>query len=775
MSHDNERFKEMVESSPDWFWEFDGNANFTYVSPRIKDLLGYDPEELIGLNAFDLMSADEAERVRRHFDPLAKKYLPFNNLENINIHKNGHEVVIESSGTPIFDEEGHFSGYRGIDRDITQRKKAAEELQASKARLQNILDTSSEWVWEIDLDGRHTYSNHVVIELLGYRPDEFIGKEYFAFLHEDDLQRVQERLPRLVAEKRGWNGWVLRWRHKDGSYRYLESNAKPIFNALNEVAGYSGSDRDVTERKQAEVKLVESEGRFRTIAEMLPVVVFELELNGNLRFANRRAFELFGFSEEEFAQGLNAFDMVVPEEKELAQKRLRQRLAGEAVGEVEYTALRKDRSTFPVSLNAIPIMKGSDLTGILGIMTDITERKKNETTLLEAKQAAEQANRAKSEFLANVSHEIRTPMIGIIGYSDLLASTELTEEQQQHLATICASGDSLMSLIDDILDLSKIEAGKLDVNLKDFSLRKCITELVATQQTAILNKGLSCETNIPDDLPDLLVGDPLRIKQILLNLLGNAIKFTETGAIRITASVAQRNAGKILLNIAVEDTGIGIPEASLKHIFEPFTQADGSTSRRFGGSGLGLSICQRLTDLMGGSLRVTSHEGGGSCFSLRLPLEVATISTATEQQPVQARHLWQGPDLKILLVEDNPTCIEYTTSALEMMVSAVVVAKNGKLALDYLQTNTVDLVLMDIQMPEMDGDEVLRILRKREQEDGSHLPVIALTAYALKGDKEKYLQMGFDGYLSKPATIKEMADEMQRVWADLMTPRIQPF
>lgn len=765
MSDKNDRFRKMVESSPDWFWEFDENVNFTYVSPRIRDLLGFEPEELLGLNAFDLMDPAEAERVHKHFDPIAKKYLPFHNLVNTNIHKDGHEVVIESSGTPIFDEKGRFLGYRGIDRDVTLRKKTADELQKSKTRLQNILETSSEWIWEIDLHGRHTYSNNAIIELLGYRPDEFIGKSYYDFLHAEDLQEVEQALPKLISEKRGWNGWCLRWRHKDGSYRFFESNARPIFNAKDEVVGYSGADRDISERRQAEVRLRESEERFRTIAEMLPGVVFELDLNGDIKFASKKAFELFGFSAGAIAEGWNALDMVIPEERTLAKQRLRQRLTGEAVGKVEYTALRKDGSTFPVILNAIPMLKGSNPVGFLGIMTDITERKENELAILEAKRVAEQANHAKSEFLANMSHEIRTPMIGIIGYSELLASTELSEVQKQYLATICISGSNLMSLIDDILDLSKIEAGKFDITPQDFSLRRAITEVVTTQQTRILSKGLSCTIDTPDDLPDVLVGDPLRIKQILLNLLGNAIKFTEKGTITISVSVAQRSDDKILLDIAVEDTGIGISAEVLGRIFDPFTQADGTTSRRFGGTGLGLSISQRLTDLMGGSLRVDSEEGLGSCFSLRLPLEIAAISKTTEQQARPRRQVWQGPDLKILLVEDNPTSIAYTISALKMMVSSVEVAGNGKLALEYLKANPVDLVLMDIQMPEMCGDEALHTLRERETKSGSHQLVIALTAYALKGDKEKYMMMGFDGYLSKPVMIKEMAEEITRVWA----------
>ena len=368
MSNEDDRFRKMVESSQDWFWEFDENACFTYASPQIRNLLGYDPSELIGLSAFDLMDPDEVERVHEHFDPVAKNYLPFKNLININRHKDGREVVFESSGTPIFDEEGQFRGYRGLDRDITARKQTeaaqrkneeiyrllvenqnelvvkvdsegrflfvsptycktfgkseeellgkhflplvheedqastakameslihpphtayleqraltvagwrwlawsdraivdeegrveavvgvgrditlrkevTDELRESKEKLQNIFDSSSEWIWEIDLSGRHTYSNQSLLNLLGYGPDEVVGRDYSDFLHEEDSQAVKKLFPKLVAEKRGWNGWVLRWWHRDGSYRFLESNATPIFNSSGEVVGFRGVDR----------------------------------------------------------------------------------------------------------------------------------------------------------------------------------------------------------------------------------------------------------------------------------------------------------------------------------------------------------------------------------------------------------------------------------------------------------------------------------------------------------------------------------------------------
>jgi PAS domain S-box-containing protein len=886
MTDGNDRFKKMLEESPDWFWEFDEHGIFTYASPRVKDLLGYEPEELIGLNAFDLMDADEAERVHRHFDPIARKYLPFNNLININRHKDGREVVIESSGKPIFDEQGQFRGYRGIDRDVTLRKKMEEDLRESKENLQNIFDTSPDWIWEVDLSGKHTYSNQSLFHLLGYHPEEFVGKDYFDFLHAEDSQKVKKVLPKLIAEKQGWNGWILRWRHMDGSYRFLESNAKPIINSAGELVGYRGIDRDITERKameenyrlltrltsdyvhyctrsgrskfqvqwiggaispisgynikevlalgcflpmihpddrqrvsdyllnlvpgdrksiefrivtqdqeirwvsekshciagqfdedlillgavtditerkRSEMYLQESEERFRNIAEMLPEVVFELDLGGNIKFCSKKAFEIFGYSEEDLSRGLNALDMIFPEERALASERIRQRLTGEVIGATEYTALRKDGSTFPVLLNAVPIMKGGEPVGILGIMTDITEQKAHEMALLSATQAAEEANRAKDLFLAKMSHEIRTPLTTIVGFGELLEEAELSPGHKNYLAAINASGSSLAALIDDILDLTKAESRKLAIKPQSFCLRSLINKLVATQKMQIEKKNLSVSISIGDDVPDLLVADSLRIQQVLLNLLVNAIKFTDKGEIGITASLVEESGDRVLLEIGVQDTGIGIPDDLQDHIFEPFAQAPGSKNSKYGGSGLGLTISRSLAALMGGTIRVKSQKDVGSTFYLLLPAKGKSDNLAKKVVPEREPSLWNGPALKILLAEDNAVNSHFIKTVLMNMGHAITVVENGNEALDALEKNHFDLMLMDIQMPVMSGVDVLNVIRKLELRSGKHQKIIALTAYALIGDKEKYLKMGFDGYLSKPFKTTELMNEMARV------------
>lgn len=394
---------------------------------------------------------------------------------------------------------------------------------------------------------------------------------------------------------------------------------------------------------------------------------------------------------------------------------------------------------------------------------EIAERQKVQEALQHAKLVAESGSRAKSEFLANMSHEIRTPMNGILGMAQLLEFTPLDEEQKGFLQAINFSTINLLRLLNDILDLSKIEAEKVEITPAPFSLRDCITELLTTQRSVLFKKGLDCSITIPNDLPDQLLGDQLRIKQILLNLLSNAIKFTEQGGINITATVVEHHGSTLLLDIAVQDSGIGIPENAQEQVFEAFTQADGSITRNFGGTGLGLTICRRLAELMGGSIRLESKEGSGSTFYLRIPLAIAAVDLHKNPRIDNALSDSGVPSLKILMAEDNPINILCIKALLKKSGHQVTVAENGKAALDLLKDQQFELVLLDIQMPLMNGDVALQLIREQEASTGAHLPTIALTAFALKGDKEKYLQMGFDGYLAKPVALSDMLDEIKRV------------
>lgn len=389
--------------------------------------------------------------------------------------------------------------------------------------------------------------------------------------------------------------------------------------------------------------------------------------------------------------------------------------------------------------------------------------KQVEAELKVERDRAEKMSAAKGEFLANMSHEIRTPMNGVIGTLQLLEDTSLDESQTEYVRTAHKSADALLSILNDILDLSKIEAGKLDIEIIQFDLREVISDLVTLHALKAEQKGVILRSEIDAALPKLINGDPTRIRQILINLISNAMKFTNEGEICVRLSVTQSDEEHISVTVEVQDTGIGIDEVAQKKLFTAFTQADGSTTRKYGGTGLGLAIVRQLVSLMYGELGVQSKPGEGSTFWFVLPLGVVigsdTVETATTEQQVDETPL-SG---RVLLVEDNPVNQMVASKMLEKIGIDSVIANNGIEALDMLQQEEVFAVLMDCQMPQMDGFEASRKLRERESKNASpRMPVIAMTANVMEGDRERCLQAGMDDYLGKPVKIDELEAKMRK-------------
>ena len=402
------------------------------------------------------------------------------------------------------------------------------------------------------------------------------------------------------------------------------------------------------------------------------------------------------------------------------------------------------------------------VTKLANLAWDIVVSKQAKEALQLAKIAAESANIAKTQFLQTMSHEIRTPLNGVFGMAQLLKMTDLTEEQQEYADGLMLQGKILLALISDILDLAKIDAGKVKVESAQFNLHRCIKDILLVMKFHVREKELVLNVDFANDVPPILVGDQLRVKQILLNLISNAVKFTAKGSITIAVNLLEQDDETVLVQITVRDTGIGISQAALEEIFLPFVQEDGSITRSYGGTGLGLTISRRLAEILGGTITVESTQKSGSCFTVVLPFSKAFECNIVPEVSNNTAASMDGASLRILLVEDNQVNINFAAALFQKLGHDLIVATEGRGCLTALEQGAFDLVLMDIHMPGMSGEEALCEIRRKELGTPFHQTVIALTAYSQRGEQKHFLDLGFDGCVSKPIDIKELVREMKR-------------
>ncbi len=524
---------------------------------------------------------------------------------------------------------------------------------------------------------------------------------------------------------------------------------------------YSGKERQLNEAVlrgrnrsvRAEAARRETKRELETIFSASLVGILMIR-DGRVISVNERMGEIFGYTLEEIFMG--DIRMFFPSRKLFRYfvMTYARQLARRDLEQIEYTLVKKDGTLVPCTLSGKAISPRNLSFGVVWVVQDITKQKTVERELEDARVHAEAASRAKSDFLANMSHEIRTPMNGIIGLSKLLLDEELSDEQRKHLELIYSSGNRLLSIINAILDFSKVEAGRFELNKQEFSLRMIFAEPLHNLEVLAQEKGLQLYCEIQPDVPDKLIGDSIKLTQVLINLVGNGMKFTHEGGVTIKVSLQSRfDTDRVRLFFEVQDTGIGIDTAMQDTIFEAFTQVDATHSRRYGGTGLGLAITRQFVRLMGGDVHFDSEQGKGTRFYFSIPFQIASDEITLESSPHEEIDTEKKLSVKgysVLLADDefvNITLTEVLLSRAGLLVDTVT---NGLEAVNAWQEGNYDCILMDIQMPEMDGYEAVARIRAQEKVDGGHIPIIAMTAHAMEDDRKKCLAAGMDNYLAKP-------------------------
>ncbi len=924
----------LMENVPDAIYFKDRESRFIRINRGLAQRFGLtDPAQAIGKTDFDFFSAEHARQAYLDEQEVIRTGRPMLSREEAEYWPDGRVTWASTTKLPLLDQDGVVIGTFGISRDITRRKQTEKSLRDSEALYHSLVESLPVCLFRKDRQGRFTFANRPFCAELDLSLDELVGKTdkdlyppAMAEKYMADDRRVMEsgQVFEAVEEHIG----------SDGGTSYVSVLKVPLRDSGQEVIGMQGIFWDVTPRLRAEEALrqakhlaEDSEKRTRLIVDSAYDAYVAMDAGGHIIDWNRQAELTFGWPREEAVARLLHELIIPPSYRAGHVAGLRHFLAtGEGPllnRRIEFSALRRDGSEFPVEMTISPIRYGSEWI-FSAFLHDITERKQAEAELRLARDAAEAASQAKSEFLANMSHEIRTPMNAIIGLTELLLDMPQSAEQRDYLETVKKSADALLSVINDILDFSKIEAGKLELDYSPFDLRESLGDMLNTLAVRAHQKGLELACHIAPEVPDTVIGDPVRLRQILLNLVGNAIKFTERGEVVVDvqmqgSGVRDQGSGdgsrildprpltpdSCLLHFSVRDTGIGIAADKQTMIFEAFAQADGSTTRRYGGTGLGLAISSRLVQRMGGRIWVESDLGQGSTFhfTARFARHDGALERAKRQEPSRLRGLsvlvvddnatnrfilaetltqWQmrpstvenaaaalevlesahragepfalvlldahmpevdgfmlaerihkhpdltgatvmmlssacqslemhrcqelglaayltkpikqaelyrailaalgspearpkpppappprtGRALRVLLAEDNLVNQMLAVRLLEKQGHSVVVAANGREAVEAVQRQPFDLVLMDVQMPEMDGFEATAAIRQGERGSGRHLPILAMTAYAMKGDRERCLDSGMDGYVSKPIQPRELWETID----NLVTP-----
>jgi len=652
------------------------------------------------------------------------------------------------------------------------RGRLYNEARESAQRYRSVVENVREVIFQIDGRGNWTFLNPAWKLLTGFDVAESLGKPFVAYVEAEDRGTFTEQLVRLIAERKEAYHGELRYVTAVGQVRWVEAHAQLTYDADGAFAGAFGVLNDISERKFAEEELQRQRDFALQIMNNMAQGLTVTGPNGAFEYVNPAFAAMLGYTPEAMI-GTQPEDYTLPEDWPRLDEAMRLRQKG--LSSTYETRLRRaDGSILHAMITGSPRMRDGQLIGSIAVISDLTERKRMEEALAIARDQALEASRLKSEFLATMSHEIRTPMNSILGMNELLLETDLTPEQRELAAGVQDAAQSLLAIIDDILDFSKIEAGKLIFEEVDFDLPTAVRKAVDLLAPRAAAKGLDLRLLIAPETPRRVRGDPYRLRQVLLNLIGNAVKFTDQGEVVVEVMLEKMTATHATVCFSVTDTGIGLSEAAKRRLFQPFTQADGSMTRRYGGTGLGLAISKRLVDMMGGEIHADGAEGQGSVFWFTARLALAEpagagreAAAAPTTQPAGVQPA-PAPEptgaVRVLLAEDNPANQRLGVLQLQKLGYQVTAVEHGRAALDAYLADPAgcDLILMDCQMPEMDGFEASRAIRQAEQSLGRHVPIIAMTASALQGDREACLAAGMDDYISKPVRWSELSATLSR-------------
>ncbi|MFL0248057.1 PAS domain S-box protein [Candidatus Clostridium stratigraminis] len=751
LKESEERFDSFMNNIPVSAFIKDENGNYIYGNPVFEKALGPSKTNWIGKNDYDLWDKETAER-----------YIS----EDIQVLRSGQLLTIEettSLGNTVHEWQSSkflFSDTNGkkyvgvIGADITELKKTERLLKESEERFNTFMRNIPAVAYIKDNNGKYVFVNNAFEKLINLSEDECIGKNGFELWDKEtaegfrkiDTQILESEEPLTLEETTSTKNGIQEW--LSAKFTFYDSKGKKYI---------GGVAIDITEQKKMQRMLNESQEKYQSLfmnmdnpfcynkiildERNIPIDAIYLEANNAFakhiglkreNILDKRHFELFK-NDRVFLKSLTYLGEVA--------------LSGQSI--------KFDDVYSPIDNRWFSVLMYSPEKGYAAtIFNDITEQRKAADELRRAKLEAESANRAKSEFLANMSHEIRTPLNGVIGMTNLTLLTELDEEQRENLNIVKSSASSLLEVINDILDFSKIEAGKMSLEKIKFNLRDLIREIIKPHSALANKKDLNIYYNIFDDVPEEVLGDSNKIKQVLNNLIANAIKFTERGMISVLVKCVRYEQEMAELEFIVEDTGIGIENNNMNLLFKSFSQVDASYTRKYGGTGLGLAISKQLVEMMNGNIWAESEKGKGSKFSFTVITGIVDTTNTVQNNSINS--LTNKHILNILLVEDDSTNQLVISKMLKNLGYNFIIANNGIEAINLYAKKEFDIILMDIQMPEMDGIEATKEIRKLENRIDYRVPIIAITAHALKGDREKFMSIGIDEYLSKPFELNDL-------------------